>query len=251
MPMKATVHAGERYGRLVVLSEADRTPQQRKHKMRYWLCACGCGKETVVQSAALRSGATRSCGCLAREVAAKKVSAVRTGQRFGRLIVLSEEPERRHRGRVFLCLCDCGKKTVVTGNMLRVGRTRSCGCLEHDVIAAMVAARNTSHGLSRHPLYRTWAAMIARCSNPNTTGYKYYGGRGIEVCSRWLGPNGFPNFLADMGEKPGPEYTLDRINVNGHYEPANCRWATWKEQRANQRRVDNDTRIPPLRILPV
>lgn len=113
------------------------------------------------------------------------------------------------------------------------GRGRFCGK------SCAATGKNNSafiHGHARKgaitPEYSIWAGMIKRTSNPSCTNYSYYGGRGIKVCARW---QTFPNFLADMGLKPSPQHSIERINNDGDYEPSNCKWATKLEQRLNQR----------------
>jgi hypothetical protein len=134
---------------------------------------------------------------------------------------------------MWLCMCYCGKQTTVRQDKLK--RTKSCGCLRLEKF--MILAHRKTHGMTKTSEFNAWHSMKERCLLPSNRGYKNYGGRGIKVCDRWL--NSFENFIADMGVKPSTELTLERIDVNGDYEPSNCRWDTWHEQRINQRRMKN------------
>ncbi|WP_199570603.1 hypothetical protein [Streptomyces murinus] len=127
------------------------------------------------------------------------------------------------------CRCDCGNDHSLL--FKEWGRTQSCGCLRNE----RSAERLTRHGHKSSPLYASWAQMIQRCTNPDHKQWANYGGRGITVCERWLD---FPNFLADMGERPAG-LTLDRIDNNRSYEPGNCRWADVSTQNSNRRPHDH------------
>lgn len=143
------------------------------------------------------------------------------GKVFGKLVV-EEEVEKLKYCRRFRCVCSCGREKIISYNHLVWTGTKSCGCSK------------ATHGQSHTPTYSSWANMLERCYNPNCMSYSNYGGRGIFVCDRWRNENGFLNFLADMGERPGSDYSPDRINTNGNYEPDNCEWKTCKEQQRNR-----------------
>lgn len=151
-----------------------------------------------------------------------------SGRRFGLLVVDERVGTTEDSKALWRCRCDCGGESVVRGCYLRSGHTKSCGCQKGRRNGEAAA---TTHGMSGTPTYGTWRKMIERCTNPNARQWEWYGGRGVTVCDRW---RSFENFLADMGERPEGR-TLDRVDVNGNYEPGNCRWATWPEQCANKR----------------
>lgn len=168
------------------------------------------------------------------------------GRVFECLTVLEKGPRDKHFNWQWLCQCSCGKPPfLVFQNALLTGKTLSCGCvrseraskrfMKHGHSATSVAERSDgtsyfSDGNRQTLTFTGWMAMLQRCSNPNNVGYRRYGARGIKVCERW---QKFENFLADMGERR-PGLTIDRIDVDGNYEPGNCRWATMKEQARNK-----------------
>lgn len=155
-----------------------------------------------------------------------------SGQRFGRLVVLDEAPRKEYGARMWYCKCDCGKEKIVFQQCLMNGHSRSCGCIRKE----QIIERSTTHGLSHKRIYNIYHGMINRCFNNNEHSYPDYGGRGITVCDEWSGDSGFENFYEwAVNNGYSEKLTIDRIDVNGNYEPSNCKWSTYEEQSKNKR----------------
>lgn len=156
-----------------------------------------------------------------------------TGEQFNRLRVIGQAEKSRCGRTRWKCRCTCGKEVIVQGAHLVSGHTQSCGCYNKDRIKETFV----THGGTGTRLFRIWSSMKTRCYNQKSKTYGYYGGRGITVCDEWL--HDFEAFRAwALSNGYHNELTLDRIDCDEGYSPSNCRWATWHEQRINQRRCD-------------
>ena len=220
---------GNQYGRWMVLGED-------KNKKGHWMCQCECGTVKSVDGNSLRRGGTLSCGCLARELAKDRLTQDLTGKTFGDWTVLYGPVHQSGKRTKWHCRCKCGIERDVYAVNLTRGMTTSCGCES----GKKIGESRKTHGKRNTRLYTVWYDMRRRCLDDKNTAYKHYGGRGIKICDEWLGENGFQHFW-DWAYANGyddtakiAECTLDRIDVNGNYEPSNCRWVDAKTQGRNR-----------------
>lgn len=224
---------GKRFGRLLVQNLG-----QRKKGRIYWHCLCDCGNTVDVAASSLKSGFTQSCGCYATEVQRRVGASSKgrhskrlidlTGEKFGRLTVLSRAENSSTGQTRWQCLCDCGKEVIVLAAHLRSGHSKSCGCLglEHATQAKI------KHGEANTPLYRLFRSMHNRCELATSVGYKWYGEKGIRVCPEWDDYEVFAKWARSHGYEKG--LTIDRKDPSKDYEPSNCEWVTRSE---NSRRM--------------
>jgi|SRR5690625_1776142 len=208
---------GRRFSKLTVVRVVG------KQKKRA-LCSCDCGGEVEVYIYRLLNGKYGSCGCLGKEPKDNLI-----GRKFGLLSVVSLSNVAPNGGGSWRCRCDCGSELVIYGAHLLAGKY-SCGCTEKPHRESFNSKKRDEE------LLGTWKQMKYRCYSKTNKNYKWYGGRGIYVCDRWL--RSFESFVADMGERPAG-HTLDRIDPSGPYAPWNCRWATHIQQQNNKLGADH------------
>lgn len=156
------------------------------------------------------------------------------GKRFGRLTVIEQSGRAHDRHILWKCKCDCGNTTNVSSRDLKDGHTQSCGCLQK------LAVHNTryKHGDRDARLYSVWKDMKKRCENSNCKSYKWYGAKGVSVCTEWHDYKAFKKWAFANGYNQDAKFgecTIDRIDPFGNYEPSNCRWTTMAEQAKNKR----------------
>lgn len=168
-----------------------------------------------------------------------------TGERFGHLTVLERVENSKFNSVQYLCLCDCGNITISNSNALRTGHKKSCGCTRKINTRKWLLEYNTKHNGAKTRLYVVWVGMKQRVENPNNQRYKDYGGRGIAICDEWHDFAQFQKWAYENGYDDKAAYgkcTLDRIDVNGDYEPSNCRWVDLKVQANNKRKEQTPCR---------
>ena len=230
---------GQRFGKLKVVERTEDHISPSGYKYVMWRCQCDCGNFINVRTTDLKNNHTQSCGCLHKEMLSKAKLIDLTGQVYERLTVIKRvddyiSPSGSHQVQ-WLCKCKCGKEVIVTGNNLKNGNSKSCGCYNRELLTKT----NLTHNASNTRLYHIWICMKDRCYNPKNKKYKDYGGRGIIICDEWINDfEAFANWAYDNGyieNVSRGECTIDRIDVNGNYCQQNCRWVNQKVQTNNKR----------------
>lgn len=211
---------GMRFGKLIAIE---------KDENNNWKCQCDCGNIGKYSKASLTQGWKQDCGCVKR-------GYWLIGKRYGMLTIrkVIKEPGEETKAE---CVCDCGNTKILSLTRVINNSVKSCGCIVPETSRKV----HTIHGKSKSRIYKIWKKMNDRCNNPNNKDYDKYGGRGIVICDEWSGEHGAENFIKwayengyDENAEKG-KCTIDRINVDGNYEPSNCRWINMIEQSYNRR----------------
>lgn len=234
---------GKRLGKLTVLDIVPRN--ECKDRQKKYKCVCDCGRIRTVYSSNLTTGKSTSCGiCVAIGRKGKSIRIDYSGQKYNRITILEFISIRKDRSALWLCECECGKKIKVPASRVKNGYIRSCGCLREEWRKSKECGKQSvTHGMSGTRMHRIWIGMLSRCYNPNRKKYKNYGALGVTVCDQWR--NNFMQFYKDMKDsydKHSELYgedntTIERIDVEGNYEPSNCKWETWINQAKNKRKL--------------
>lgn len=209
---------GDKIGKILLLEKIGRG----YHKDAMWKCQCDCGNIFYRYTSSVKKG--KSCGCDRYEDL--------TGKKFGRLTVIKRVKNDKRQQSRWLCRCDCGNEIIVDRTNLSINKikTFSCGCWRKE--------KSTKHNKHRTNIYNAYISMKQRCYNENNPAYKYYGKRKIKICDEWLDKeNGFQNFYNwSIANGYNETLSIDRIDVNGNYEPSNCRWTSHLNQMNNTTR---------------
>jgi hypothetical protein len=224
-------HTGKKFSRLTLVERIA-----EKYKPTMYRCICDCGSDVIIKANAIVTGNTLSCGCLRADAARDrgmqksgnklpmKQEYDLTGKRFGRLVVESVQQES-HTENKWVCICDCGNKSLVGRSSLMQGNTKSCGCLAEE----RRSKGNIKHSMHGCQEYQPWKNMWNRCTNPAGKNYEFY--KDKTPPDEW---RDFAVFKNDVGDRPSMSHTLDRVGNSMPYSPSNCRWATKSEQMRNK-----------------